>query len=69
MATKDLDLKLTSVKLETDNYTKFKIGCVGSDITLQKLINRTLYLYNTDEKFAQKIRDTAIPIEGSNGAL
>jgi len=47
--------KLTSIKLLSELYAEFK---TNSDITLQKLVNRAMFLYLNDESFAEKIRNT-----------
>ena len=47
--------KLTSVKVLEHLYNKFKINTVDSDMTLQRLTNRTMYLYITDENFRKKV--------------
>lgn len=45
------DLKLTSVKVLRELYLTFKKDVTESDFTLQKLVNRSLWLYQNDEKF------------------
>jgi len=40
--------KLTTVKLIKDVYSKFKQLSFDSNITLQKVVNRSLHKYNTD---------------------
>jgi hypothetical protein len=47
--------KLTSVNVLEDVYNKFKVTAVNSDINLQKLVNRSLDLYNTDQTYRDKI--------------
>ncbi len=61
------DTKLTSVKILEGLYNKFKIDCVKSDTTLQKLTNRSIYLYLNDDEFKTKIHENdALKISGSN---
>jgi hypothetical protein len=48
-------VKLTSVNLIDDVYKKFKAETVNDEINLQKLVNRSLDLYNNDEQFRDKI--------------
>jgi hypothetical protein len=48
-------LKLTSVNIIKENYYKFKDITVNTDMTLQKLVNRTMDLYNKDEDFRNKV--------------
>ena len=47
--------KLTSVNLIDDVYRKFKINTIDSSVNLQKLVNRSLDLYNNDQSFREKI--------------
>jgi hypothetical protein len=49
--------KLTSVNVIEDVYNKFKVKAVNSEINLQKLVNRSLDLYNNDEVFREKINN------------
>ena len=48
--------KLTSVKISIDLQKKFKVECIEGDMNMQKLVNRTLYLYLNDLKFRKKIK-------------
>jgi hypothetical protein len=41
--------KLTSVNILVDVYNDFKKNIVGTDLTLQKIVNRSLDLYNNNE--------------------
>jgi len=50
--------KLTSIKLLESLYDRFKIATVTTKMTLQKLTNRTINLYLTDDDFRDTI-DTA----------
>ena len=47
--------KLTTVKILTDVYSKFKKFSFDSNITLQKLVNRSLNKYVEDEEFRGEI--------------
>jgi hypothetical protein len=47
--------KLTSVIVLDDVYKKFKITTVDDSMNLQKLVNRALHLYNTNEEFKKTI--------------
>jgi hypothetical protein len=49
--------KLTSVNVLEDVYNKFKVTAVNSEINLQKLVNRSLDLYNNDDTFRDKINN------------
>ena len=50
-------VKLTSVNILDDVYKKFKVTSVDQPINLQKLVNRSIDLYNTDESFREKINN------------
>ena len=59
--------KLTSVKILEDLYKKFKSTTVNTKMTLQKLTNRSIDLYLTDEIFKNKIEKNDNLIDsGSN---
>jgi hypothetical protein len=49
------DLVLTSVKIQTDLFENFKIECVNRKFSFQKLADRAIYLYLTDEEFRKKV--------------
>ena len=49
------DLILTSVKIQSDLFENFKIECVKRKFSFQKLSDRSIYLYLTDEDFRRKI--------------
>jgi hypothetical protein len=50
-----MKLRLTSVKIESDLRKDFKILSIQDGMTLQKLINRTIFLYKEDKNFRKKI--------------
>ena len=47
--------KLTSVKIIESLYERFKLNTVNTKMTLQKLTNRSVDRFLTDEKFKQEI--------------
>jgi len=49
------DMTLTSVKVKSDLFENFKIECVKRKFSFQKLADRAIYLYLTDEDFRKKI--------------
>jgi hypothetical protein len=56
----------TSIHIFKDRYTSFKEAGVSSGMTLQKLVNRCVYLYTNDPDFKKKIDETnALQISGS----
>ena len=61
------DVKLTSVKLLKSLYERFKVQTVNTKMTLQKLTNRSIDLYLTDEQYKQKLEThDDLTISGSN---
>ena len=59
--------KLTSVKILESLYKKFKLNTVNTKMTLQKLTNRSVDRFLTDEKYREEIEtyDNLI-VSGSN---
>lgn len=51
------DTKLTTVKIIKDIYSKFKRISFDSNITLQKLVNRSVNKYVEDEDFRDEINN------------
>ena len=49
------DVKLTSVKLISELYKKFKNETIESEFSLQKLVNRTIDKFVYDEDFRELI--------------
>lgn len=49
------EMTLTSVKVKSDLFEEFKIECVKRKFSFQKLADRSLFLYLTDEDFRKKI--------------
>ena len=49
------DMTLTSVKVKADLFENFKIECVRRKFSFQKLADRSIFLYLTDEEFRKKI--------------
>ena len=48
-------MTLTSVKVKSDLFDNFKIECVKRKFSFQKLADRSLFLYLTDENFRKQI--------------
>jgi len=58
--------KLTTVKLLKDVYSSFKKVSFDSVVTLQKLVNRTVERYVTDEGFRHEMNEyLKLQISGS----
>lgn len=61
-----VETKLTTVKILKDVYSKFKKVSFDSNITLQKIVNRSLELYTNEEEFQMKINEfTELQSSGS----
>ena len=59
--------KLTSVKILEDLYLNFKAETVNTDMTLQKLTNRSIYLFLEDIEYKKSIENVDnLLISGSN---
>ena len=59
--------KLTSVKILEDLYKRFKSTTVNTKMTLQKLTNRSVDRFLTDEKFREEIETyDNLSVSGSN---
>jgi hypothetical protein len=48
-------MTLTSVKVQSDLFENFKIECVKRKFSFQKLADRALFLYLTDDDFRKQI--------------
>ena len=58
------DKKLTSVRVEQELFEQFKIQCVRHKFSFQKLADRAIFLYLTDERFREKVhKQTDISIK------
>ena len=51
------NMTLTSVKVKSDLFENFKVECVRRKFSLQKLSDRAIHLYLTDEDFRRKIHN------------
>ena len=61
------DMTLTSVKIQSDLFEQFKVSCVRHKFSLQKLADRTIHLYLTDEEFRRKVHNhNNLKIENEN---
>jgi hypothetical protein len=50
--------QLTSVKVNAQLFDDFKVMCVRTKLSLQKLTDRAMFLYVTSEAFRQQINNT-----------
>ena len=51
------DMTLTSVKIQSGLFDEFKIACVRHKFSFQKLADRCVHLYLTDENFKKSIHN------------
>lgn len=60
------ETKLTTVKIIKNLYSNFKRVSFDSNITLQKLVNRSVDKYINDEEFRTEINEyTELEVSGS----
>jgi hypothetical protein len=50
-------LILTSVKVHNQIFEDFKVFCVRTKFSLQKLTDRSMYLYLTNEDFRKQLHN------------
>lgn len=48
---------LTSVKITDELWEEFRVACVRYKFSLQKLTDRAIHLYLTDEEFRRQIHN------------
>jgi hypothetical protein len=51
-------MQLTSVKIPEDLFEQFKIACVKYKFSVQKLTERGMFLYLTNEDFRKQLHNT-----------
>ena len=51
-------MQLTSVKVPEDLFEQFKIACVKYKFSVQKLTERSMFLYLTNEEFRKQLHNT-----------
>jgi hypothetical protein len=49
--------QLTSVKLDKDLFEQFRVECIKRKFSFQKLSERAIHLYLTDDDFKKKIHN------------
>jgi hypothetical protein len=53
---RNIDKKLTTVRLDPDLYDEFKFQCLKDNFSFQKLASRAIYLYLNDTEFKKKLQ-------------
>jgi len=51
------DMTLTSVKIQSELFEEFKVACVRHKFSFQKLADRCIHLYLTDEDFKRQVHN------------
>lgn len=60
------DNKLTSVKVNEELFEEFKVLCVRTKFSLQKLVDRSIHLYLTEDDYRKKLHNhTNLNLSGS----
>jgi hypothetical protein len=60
------DNKLTSVKVNEELFEEFKVLCVRTKFSLQKLVDRSIHLYLTEDDYRKKLHNhTNLNLTGS----
>jgi hypothetical protein len=60
------DNKLTSVKVSEELFEEFKVLCVRTKFSLQKLVDRSIHMYLTSEDFRKEMHNhTNLALSGS----
>jgi hypothetical protein len=49
--------QLTSVKLDKDLFEQFKVECIKRKFSFQKLSERAVHLYLTDDTFRKQVHN------------
>jgi hypothetical protein len=49
--------QLTSVKLDKDLFEQFKVECIKRKFSFQKLSERAVHLYLTDDSFRKQVHN------------
>ena len=58
------DMTLTSVKIQSELFEDFRVECVKRKFSFQKLADRSIHLYLTNEEFRKMIHShTALNLE------
>jgi len=59
-------LQLTSVKVHEHLFDEFKVACVRTKFSLQKLTDRAIHLYLTNDDFRKQIHNhSTLSLSGS----
>jgi len=53
----DKNQQLTSVKIDKDLFEQFRVECIKRKFSFQKLSERAIHLYLTDEDFRKQVHN------------
>jgi hypothetical protein len=53
----DKNQQLTSVKIDKDLFEEFKVECIKRKFSFQKLSERAIHLYLTNEDFRKQVHN------------
>lgn len=59
--------QITTIKLEKDLYDEFKILGIKSEVSLQALVEKCMYLYVNDTSFRNTVENFEIPALSTSG--
>ena len=59
------ETKLTTVKILSKLYNNFKKDTIENEFTLQKLVNRSMFLYINDNSYKKDIHNVTV-VSGSH---
>jgi hypothetical protein len=58
MSKNNQDKQLTSVKVDSELFEEFKVFTIRTKFSLQKLVDRSMFLYLKDENFRNHLHNT-----------
>lgn len=59
----------TTVKVENTLYDQFKIFGIRHKLTLQGLVEKTIYRYVNEDKFRDDINSFVLPVSSTSASL
>ena len=54
---KSSDKRLTTVRIDDELFQEFKFQCIKDKFSFQKLADRAIFFYLTDDKFREKVHN------------
>ncbi len=59
------ETQLTSVKVHKQSFEDFKVNSIRFKFSFTKLVDRAMYLYNTDPEFKKMIHNVKVNFKSS----